>query len=131
MKKLPLILGVVMVIIAVFVFVNKLYYPPLPITGVSPKEAMDAFNESNSKIVQIAEEGGSLWYITKTENNGIETTDAHIKQLIAAEGWEFKEKEGSGLFFEKNGERLIATTQMWTKNYVIVNIPEFNSSTKE
>ncbi|MFC7686457.1 hypothetical protein [Ureibacillus sp. GCM10028918] len=51
--------------------------------------------------------------------------DENVKQLVAAKGWEFKEKDGSGLFFEKNGERLIATTQMWTKEYVLVKIPHY------
>lgn len=125
MKKVLLLFGVIIAIFVVYVFANKLYYPPLPITGVSPKEAIDRLSESESKIVQIAEEGNVLWFMTRTENKGISIADENIKQLIMAKGWVFKEKDGAGLFFEKEGERLIATTQMWTKNYVLVKIPEF------
>jgi len=125
MKKILLLFGALIAIIAVYVFANKLYYPPLPITGVSPKEAIDRLSESDRKIVQIAEEGNVLWFITKTENKGIMIADENIKQLVTAKGWVFKEKDGAGLFFEKGGETLIATTQMWTKNYVLVQIPGF------
>ncbi|MFC5589263.1 hypothetical protein ACFPRA_10210 [Sporosarcina soli] len=45
-----------------------------------------------------------------------------VKQMIGSNGWEFKEKEGSGLFFEKEGKRLIAATQMRTKKYVLVQV---------
>ncbi|PTQ55333.1 MAG: hypothetical protein BSOLF_2436 [Candidatus Carbobacillus altaicus] len=31
-------------------------------------------------------------------------------------------KDGAGLFFEKDGEELIITTQMWTEKYVLVKI---------
>lgn len=42
--------------------------------------------------------------------------------MIGSNGWEFKEKDGAGLFFEKDGERLVATTEMWGKHYVLVNV---------
>ncbi len=101
---------------------NKLYYPPLPIHDVSAKEAIEKLKESDGKITEIAVEGDSIWYITSSENKGITIADENIKQMVVSNGWEFKQKEGSGLFFEKDGERLAATTQMWTKNYVLVKI---------
>lgn len=125
LKKLPLIFGGILVIIAVYVFVDKLYYPPIPIKGVSQKEAINSLNESDSNAAQIAVEGDTVWFITKTENMGTLVADENIKQLVIAKGWEFKEKDGAGLFFEKDGKRLIATTQMWTKKYVIVKMPKF------
>lgn len=126
MKIFGKILGVLVAIIAVYavyVFVNKLYYPPLPISGISAKETIDILQKSESKVAEIAKEGDSIWYITRIENRGIMDAEEAIKQMVFSEGWEFKEKDGSGLFFEKDGERLIATTEMWTKNYVLVNIP--------
>ena len=36
-----MILEVFIVAIVVFVFINKSYYPPLPIDGISAKEAID------------------------------------------------------------------------------------------
>nr|WP_153735568.1 hypothetical protein [Aquibacillus halophilus] len=106
-----------------FVFINKLYYPSLPINGITAKEAIEILKESDSEIAKIAVEGESIWYITSSKNGGISVADENIKQLVASNGWEFKQKDGSGLFFEKAGERLISTTQMWTENYVLVKIP--------
>ncbi|WP_102262541.1 hypothetical protein [Mesobacillus jeotgali] len=123
MKKGGFILGIAIVILAVFIFVNKLYYPSLPIENLSAKEAIDILKESESKIAEIAVEGDSIWYITSSENKGISIADENIKHMIGSNGWEFKEKDGAGLFFAKDGRRLIATTQMWTGNYVLVKIP--------
>lgn len=123
MKKVGFLLGMAIVIIAVFIFVNKLYYPSLPIENLSAKEAIDKLKESESKIAEIAVEGDSIWYITSSANEGMSIADENIKQMIGSNGWEFKEKDGAGLFFEKDGRKLIATTQMWTEDYVLVKIP--------
>ncbi|WP_366161997.1 hypothetical protein ABXS71_01585 [Bacillus infantis] len=123
MKKAVFILGIAIVIIAVFILVNKLYYPSLPIKNLSAKEAIEKLKESESKVAELAVEGDSIWYITSSENTGISIADENIKQMISSNGWEFKEKDGAGLFFEKDGKRLIATTQMWNGNYVLVKIP--------
>ncbi|MGE7834752.1 hypothetical protein [Viridibacillus arvi] len=122
MRKLGMIIGLFIAVIAVFVFINKLYYPSLPIDDISAKEAIDKLKESDSKIAEIAVGGDSIWYITSSENKGISIADENIIQMIGLNGWEFKEKDGAGLFFEKDGKRLIATTQMWTKKYVLVKV---------
>ena len=122
MKKVVFIFGIVIVIIAVFIFVNKSYYPPLPIENLSAKEVIGKLENSDNKVVEIAVEDDTIWYITRTDNEGILIADENIKQMIGSNGWEFKEKDGSGLFFEKDGERLIATTQMWSKKYVLVKV---------
>ena len=123
MKKAVFIFGIVIVIIVLFICIKKAYYPPLPIDNLSAKEVIGKLKESDNKVVEIAVEDDTIWYITRTENEGILTADENIKQMIGSSGWEFKEKDGSGLFFEKDGERLIATTQMWSKKYVLVKIP--------
>ncbi|MEQ2528460.1 hypothetical protein WMO40_17380 [Bacillaceae bacterium CLA-AA-H227] len=118
MKQVGIVLGIVVVIVAVFIFVNKLYYPSLPIDNLSAKEAIKKLENSDEKIVEVATDNDSIWYITRSQSE----VDESIKQMIGSNGWEFKEKEGSGLFFEKESERLIVTTQMWTKKYVIVQV---------
>jgi hypothetical protein len=123
LKKVGFILGIIIVIIGVFIFINKLYYPSLPIENLSAKEAIDKLKESDSKIADIAVEEDFIWYITSSENKGKSIADENIKQMVVSNGWEFKDKDGAGLFFEKDDKSLIATTQMWTKNYVLVKIP--------
>ena len=89
MKKVGLILGIVIVVIASFIFVNKLYYPALPIENLSAKDAINKLKESASKIVEIAVEGDSIWYITSSENRGISIADENIKKMVVSNGWEF------------------------------------------
>lgn len=115
-------LVILIVIFAVFIFVNKSYYPPLPIEKLAAKEVIEKMEETDSKVVEIAVEDDTIWYITRTENEGISIGDENIKHMIGSEGWDFKEKDGAGLFFEKDGERLVATTQMWSKHYVLVKV---------
>ncbi|RUL54057.1 hypothetical protein [Lysinibacillus antri] len=122
MKRVGFILAIVIVIFAVFIFVNKSYYPSFPIDHLSAKEVIKKLEDSDNKIVEIAVEGDTVWYITRTENQGVFIADENVKQMIASNGWKFKEKDGSGLFFEKDGERLIATTQMWSEKYVLVKV---------
>ncbi|WP_339217008.1 hypothetical protein [Ornithinibacillus sp. FSL M8-0202] len=122
MKRVGFISAIVIVILVVFIFVNKLYYPSLPINNLSAKETIEKLENSDSKVVEIAVEGDTIWYITRTDNQVVLIADENIKQMIGSKGWEFKEKDGSGLFFEKEGERLIATTQMWSKKYVLVKV---------
>ncbi|MEM5018460.1 hypothetical protein WKH31_19405 [Metabacillus indicus] len=124
MKKAVLIAGVFLALLALAAYVNKWYYPPVPISGINAKEAIDRLKNTDRKIVDIASENGQVWYIIRTENKGVSFADENVKQMLAANGWKFKQKDGSGLFFEKDGDRLIASTQMWTKKYVLVKVPE-------
>jgi hypothetical protein len=123
MKKVRYILGILIIAIVVFIFADKFYDPSLPIEDVSANEAIDKLKESNSKITEISVDTDFIWYITSSENKGISIADENIKQMVVSYGWEFKEKDGAGLFFEKEGKRLIVTTQMWNGDYVLVKIP--------
>lgn len=122
MKRVVFIIGFAIVIVAVFMFVKKLYLPPLPIESLSAKEVIEKLEKSGHKIVELAEEGDYIWYATRSENKGISIVDENIKQMIVSNGWKFKQKDGSDLFFEKDEEKLIATTQMWSEKYVFVKV---------
>lgn len=122
MKQVGIILGIVVTIAVVFIYVNKSYYPSLPMDSLSAKEVIEKLKSSEEKMVEIATDEDSIWYITRTENEGVLIADENIKQMIGSKGWEFKGKDGAGLFFEKDGDKLLVTTQMWTKNYVLVKV---------
>lgn len=121
MKKVLLVIGLIFVIVGTFVFYNKLYYPPLPIESMSKKEVIDKLTDSDEKMVKLTNENGQEWYIISERNTSV--ADEIIKETVSQNGWIFKQKDGSGLFFEKQNEILIITTQKWTGNYVLVNIP--------
>ncbi|WLD92494.1 hypothetical protein [Alkalihalobacillus sp. AL-G] len=121
MKKGVLIVGGLIIVLGIVAFNSKFYYPPLPIDSISKKEVINSLNDSSTDIVKIAEENGYEWFITRMEQG---KAYKNLKRMISDNGWEFKTQEGSGYFFEKDDNTLIATTQMWTGNYVIVKIPK-------
>ncbi|GAE47834.1 hypothetical protein [Mesobacillus boroniphilus] len=92
MKKVGFILGIAIVILTVFIFVNKLYYPSLPIENLSAKEAIDKLKESESKIAEIAVEGDSIWFITSSENKGISIADENINKWLVQRDGNLKKK---------------------------------------
>jgi len=122
LKKIGLLLASLFVVSGVLIDSNKLLYPPLPIDSLTPKEAIQKLNASPFDLVVLSNDKNTTWYLTAISARGIQKVDEDIQQMMANEGWAFLEKEGSGLFFEKNGERSIVTTEMWTKQYVLVQI---------
>lgn len=122
MKKLGILVALLSVG-AIIIFSNKIYYPSLPIDSITQKEAIRKINTSSNDLVELSKDHNATWYITAISTMGIQKVDADIQQLMKNEGWVFLEKEGSGLFFEKNEERTIITTEMWTKQYVLIQVP--------
>ena len=121
MRKLLAALGLLIVIVGAFIFINKFYYPSLPMESISKKEAFEKGNNSDNGLVKLAEESGYEWYIVSKQN--ISETDELIRETASQHGWTFIQKEGSGLFFEKSGDQLIVSTQQWTSDYLLVKIP--------
>lgn len=122
MNRKWLIMSVVLIgiaAIAIFIYFNQVRYPALPADVEStPKEAVQKLNESNQPLVQISKDDEATWYIMKNED-----VNEQIKQLISSKGWVFKEIDGNSLFFEKDDETLIVSTEMWTGNYRLVKVP--------
>ena len=121
MKKILITIALIVLLVGAFVFYNKLYYPPLPIETISKKEVIEKLNHSEQKITKLTSEKGKEWYIVNERNQS--NVDEIIIEMMNEKDWVFKEKEGSGLFFEKQGEELIVTTEKWTSNYSLVDIP--------
>ena len=121
MKKILITIALIVLLVGAFVFYNKLYYPPLPIETISKKEVIGKLSHSDQKIIKLTSEKGKEWYIVNERNQS--NVDEIIKEMMNEKDWVFKEKDGSGLFFEKQGEDLIITTQKWTGNYSLVDIP--------
>lgn len=121
MKKILIAILLTVLIAGVYIFMNKLYYPPLPIESMSKKEVVHALKSSDEKIVPLTVENGKQWVLINERNQPI--IDELIVDMLQNYGWAFKAKEGSGLFFEKQNTKLIVTTEKWTSNYSLVDIP--------
>ena len=114
-------LGTICVLVIPYLISYALNYPPLPIESMTKREVLEKGNDADKQLVKLTSEKNSEWYITSERD--ISAVDDMIKELVGHEGWVFKEKEGSGLIFEKRDEKLVATTEMWTGDYVICQIP--------
>ncbi|MDN7240579.1 hypothetical protein QWY14_02200 [Planococcus sp. N028] len=121
MKKWLIIFGGLAVVLGIVAFNSKIYYPPLPIDSVSKNEVINTLNKSPKGILEIAEEDEFEWFITRTEQG---KERENLKQMISKKGWQFENQDGSGYFFTKGDNRLIVETEMWTKRYLIVQIPK-------
>lgn len=120
MKKWLITIALCVLPLGVIAFNSKFYYPKLPIDSMSKKEVVESINQSSKEMVKIAEENGYEWFITRMEQG---KARENLKEMISKKGWKFKEQMGSGYFFEKKDKRLIAETEMWTGNFVIVQVP--------
>ncbi len=121
MKKILIGFLLIATLAGTYIFTNKLYYPALPIDKMSKKEVVQALKNSDENIVPLTVENGKQWFIV-SERNQANVNDTVI-DMLQNYGWTFKVKEGSGLFFEKQNEELIVTTQKWTGNYSLIDIP--------
>ena len=121
MNKIPKFILLIVVIASAYIFINKLYYPALPIDTISKKEVIAKLNNSDEKIIYLTTENGKQWFIVNERNQ--QNVDVIIIDMLQGYGWAHIEKMGSGLFFEKQNEKLIVTTKKWTGNYSLVDIP--------
>lgn len=108
-------------IVLVFLYSSKLYYPPAPMESISKKELVSAGEEALNKLVYTTSENGHDWYIMSTDSS--KSGSELIQQMAKAYGWQFIEQLGSGYIFERNGEQLIITTEMWSKQFQLVKVP--------
>ncbi|WP_404349375.1 hypothetical protein LG311_02705 [Sutcliffiella horikoshii] len=119
-KRLSII-SLIAIILVIVAYNTRFYYATLPIESVSKKEVLHSINDSSEPIVLFANEDGYDWFITRSNQGEYRET---FKEMLDEHGWEFEYQDGSGYFFEKEGEKLIVTTEMWTGEYVIVQVPE-------
>ena len=121
MRIILLTIGLILTLTGAFVFYNKLYYPSLPIETLSKKEVIEKLNNSDETIIKLTNENEKVWFIVNERNQSV--VDEVIIDLMSQKEWVFKGKDGSGLFFEKLDDDLMITTQKWTRNYSLVDIP--------
>lgn len=119
MRKIGVLISLIVGLILMIMLVKQSYYPPLPLENYSAKEVVEILNKSNQEVAEIGVEAGTIWFITEHEHD----VDGKIQRMMEEKGWVFQEKDGAGLFFEKDGERLIVTTEMWSEKYVLVKVP--------
>jgi len=90
---------------------------------VSKREVVKKVKDSNGSMVKITEENGYEWYIAEMQQG---KADAHLKKMLEDKGWVYEEQLGAGFTFRKENLELIVGSEMWTKKYVVFQIPISN-----
>lgn len=121
MRKTIIVIVLLLALAALCAFNSKLHYPALPIETLTKKEVLEKV-KIGEPITALAIENGKHWYIIQERDQA--RADALVIDMLRQDGWHFTEKDGSGLFFHRDGERLIVTTQKWTGDYSLVDVPE-------
>ena len=108
MKKISIAILLIVVIAGAYIFINKLYYPALPIDTISKKEVLDRLHHSDEKTVFLTIENGKEWFIID-ERNQVNNAEI-ITDMLQNYGWAYIEQMGSGFFFEKKKRKINSHT---------------------
>lgn len=96
-------------------FGNVLFQEGNPITPIA---AIIKLQVSNQVVVEMGNNSGK--YMTKIEDG---EAYENLKEMMAQDGWQYKDQFGSAFLFEKNKEQITVSTRMYTRNYVVIEIP--------
>lgn len=61
--KRGLLIATLLAVSAIFIYCNKLFYPPLPIDSLTSKEAIQKLNTFPFDLVALSNDKNVTWYI--------------------------------------------------------------------
>lgn len=103
----------------IFAFVAALALMYINNTGIDNIKLMYKLHKTDYEILRMPEFEGR-------DNRYLALRDSNVKELILErmnmEQWQYTGQEGSGYFFEKNGQTAIITTKIWNRNYIICTV---------
>ncbi|MEF3302164.1 hypothetical protein [Paenibacillus sp. GYB003] len=122
MKKYVLIASTLTVLFVIYLCLssNTSFYPTLPFDGGSKKGVVDKLEKGDGQLVELAENNGFHWFGFK--GNQQAGRAALIKEM-EYRGLKYDSYDGSGIFFFKNDEQIIVTGTIWTRDYVLYQVP--------
>ncbi|WP_440113677.1 hypothetical protein [Paenibacillus sp. QZ-Y1] len=108
------VLGVVVLIIILSVlYINNV--------GYSNVKQMYRLETGENSIVQLESiTPGQERYLTKFTKS--DRPRELLKDRMGNEGWTFIQQDGSGHFFEKNGQQVIVQAQRWNRFFVLYTL---------
>lgn len=120
MKKWIAAIVVIGVISTYMALSTKFHYPELPFSNKTKNEVANLATNSTLPLSKITQEDGYIWLVT---DDSEDIAEESLKKRLQKNGWEFVEKNGSGYFFERNGERVMIESEKWTSNYLLFQLP--------
>ncbi|MFD0711590.1 hypothetical protein [Paenibacillus sp. GCM10027626] len=86
--------------------------------GLDNLKLMYTLKTSDQLIIQMDDEGHYLGMGKRLSGHKL------LKERMAKEGWAFTEQLGSGYLFEKAGEKMVITSQIWNHYYIKYNVKD-------
>ncbi|MDR7315497.1 hypothetical protein [Brevibacillus nitrificans] len=128
MYKKAVTFACLLIFLAIYIFAARppflyhaLPFHALPFHAVSKATVVSLLHENPyDRVKLLAVEGEYAWYGTKASQG---LAAERLKSAIEAKGWLFLQQEGSGYFFEKDREKIVITSQMWSREFVFFKVP--------
>lgn len=98
-------------------------YPALPFSQPDKSSVVAKLRQADDKMLvplTADSDTGYYWVGAKSAQSGEAES---LKNLLQTRGWTFVEQEGAGYFFEKDKKRIVITTQMWSRDFVLFKVP--------
>lgn len=99
---------------------TKFHYPDLPFANKTKQEVAKLAVSSELPLSKVTQQNGSVWFVT---DDSIDVAEDSLKQRMKKNGWEFVNQSGSSYNFEKNDEQISITSQQWTSNFLLFQLP--------
>lgn len=98
-------------------------YPPLPFQTVEKKVVVSQLKQADDQLIMLGSDENSqyMWVGAKTGSG--RNAAERLKSILEDAGWSFHEQEGAGYFFHQGSEKIVITSQMWSRDFVLFKIP--------
>ncbi|WP_134685134.1 hypothetical protein [Brevibacillus migulae] len=121
--KFRLSLGMALLIgaFAMFTLERPVFtYPAVPFP-TSKAEVLKDLKGAEDKLVKLADDARFSWYGMRDLQG--QAAVEQVKKHMSMRGWSYEEQNGSGYFFVKDGQKLVITSQKWTREITVFQVP--------
>lgn len=119
LKKVAILLGFsILVLTGSLLYYSKAYYPSLPFDSATKRDVLHVLKLAEGKLAKVTEEDGYEWYAARQGE-----ADEQLQDMMTDRGWQLVEQMGSAFLFKRGEATLIIESEMWTRYYVLFQIP--------
>lgn len=116
----------IILVIGLWSYFNRpaFLYPALPFSQPDKSSVVAKLKQADDEMLILLTTTDSdsrfFWVGAKSAQSG---EAKPLKNLLQTSGWTFVEQEGAGYFFEKDKQRIVITSQMWSSDFVLFKVP--------
>lgn len=98
-------------------------YPPLPFQTAEKQVVVSQLKKADDQLILLGADDDStyIWVGARTAS-GLQAAET-LKSILKQAGWSFHEQEGAGYFFQQGTEKIVITSQMWSRDFVLFKVP--------